>query len=262
MVESLFSTWYLIPLTILAGFIAGIINTLAGSGSVVTLAMLSLLGLPSTLANGTNRIGVLFQSFVGFTTYKKKAVIDLTNRKSMVVSCVLGSIVGSQIAVEIDEFYLNLFLAITMVFLLGAILFNSKKWLVDHSNGQKKMSKLIGLPLFFLIGIYGGFLQAGVGILLLSSLILGQGMNLKEANGIKLLIVLLYTVPSLFIFFMNDQLIWMIGLFLAIGQVVGAYIAASFATQFPNANFYIHKLLIGILILSIFRFGSLAYGAM
>ena len=262
MVESLFSTWYLIPLTILAGFLAGIINTLAGSGSVVTLAMLSLLGLPSTIANGTNRIGVLFQSFIGFTTYKRNANIDLTNRRSLVVSCVLGSIVGSQIAVEIDEFYLNLLLAITMVFLLGAILFNSKKWLVDHVDGEKKMPKIIGLPLFFLIGIYGGFLQAGVGILLLSSLILGQGLNLKQANGVKLLIVLLYIVPSLFIFFINDQLIWKVGLLLATGQVVGAYLAATFATQFPNANFYIHKLLICILLLSIFRFGSLAYGAL
>jgi len=74
MVESIFSTWYLIPLTILAGFLAGIINTLAGSGSVVTLAMLSLLGLPSNIANGTNRIGVLFQSFIGFTTYKKMLI--------------------------------------------------------------------------------------------------------------------------------------------------------------------------------------------
>jgi len=262
MVESIFSTWYLIPLTILAGFLAGIINTLAGSGSVVTLAMLSLLGLPSNIANGTNRIGVLFQSFIGFTTYKKNADIDLTNRKPLVVSCVLGSIVGSQIAVEIDEFYLNLLLAITMVFLLGAILFNSKKWLVDQVDGQKKMSQKVGLPLFFLIGIYGGFLQAGVGILLLSSLILGQGLNLKQANGIKLLIVLLYIVPSLFIFYINDQLIWKVGLLLAIGQVVGAYLAATFATQFPNANFYIHKLLICILLLSIFRFGSLAYGAL
>jgi len=262
MVESLFSTWYLIPLTILAGFLAGIINTLAGSGSAVTLAMLSLLGLPSTIANGTNRIGVLFQSFIGFTTYRKNANIDLTNRKSLVVSCVLGSIVGSQIAVEIDEFYLNLLLAITMVFLLGAVLFNSKKWLVNHTDEQKKMSKIIGLPLFFLIGIYGGFLQAGVGILLLSSLILGQGLNLKQANGIKLLIVLLYIVPSLFIFFLNDQLIWKIGFLLAIGQVAGAYLAATFATQFPNANFYIHKLLICILIFSILRFGSLAYGAL
>jgi len=251
----------MIPLTILAGFVAGIINTLAGSGSVVTLSMLSFLGLPSSIANGTNRIGVLFQSFTGFFTYKKKAKIDVSNKKGLIASCVLGSIVGSKIAVEINEFYLNLFFSVTMVCLLLTILLNSKSWLAEQAKDKKQPPLLITIPLFFLIGIYGGLFQAGVGILLLTSLILGQGLNLKQANGIKLLIVMLYIVPSLMVFYFNGQLAWAYGFLLAIGQVAGAYLAATFATQFPRANVYIHRLLIVVLVVSIFRFGYLAYCA-
>ncbi len=221
--------------------------------------MLSFLGLPSTLANGTNRVGVLMQSIIGFRTYQKKANIQITGRWGTIIAIVLGSIVGTQMAVEINEQYLNWCIAILMVFLLGLVLFKPKQWLKEH-NSQAQWSKIVRYIAFFFIGIYGGFIQAGVGIFLLSAFIIGEGLNLKQANGIKLLVVLLYTIPSLLLFVYNNQVEWLYGILLGCGQIVGAWLAAIMATSYPNANVYIRYLLIIILLASIIRFSGLAMG--
>ena len=244
--------WQLTPLIILAGFVAGAINTVAGSGSVVTLSMLSFLGLPSTVANGTNRIGVLFQSIVGYTTYKKHTPVE--NNWGITIATVIGSIIGTQIAVEINEQMMNISIGILMIGLLGLVLMKPKEWLKQKSNEQANWSMPMRYFVFFLVGIYGGFIQAGVGILMLSALILGEGLALAKANGMKLLIVLIYTIPSLLLFVYYGQVNWIYGLLLAIGQIFGAWVSARFATQNPKANVWIRYLLIVILILSIFRF--------
>ena len=241
---------------------AGGINTLAGSGSVVTLALLSFLGLPSTIANGTNRIGVLFQSVTGFLTYNKNIEPDekQDNNWGIIGVTVLGAIIGTQIAVEIDERLMNLSIGVLMIGLLGLVLMKPKKWLRSQKQ-TAKWGKAMAYFVFFLIGIYGGFIQAGVGVLLLSALILGEGMTMNQSNKFKILVVLIYTIPSLLLFLYNGQVNWLYGLLLAVGQIVGAWVAARFAVRYPNSNIYIRYLLIGILIFSIFRFFSLGLNA-
>lgn len=253
--------WYLLPLILLGGFTAGIINTLAGSGSVVTLAILSFLGLPSNIANGTNRIGILLQSMAGFHTYQKHTEISFKKNKWMVFACVLGAIVGTQLVVDMDERALNFLIAFLMIFLLGLVLFKPQKWLKQQSSGKSIWSRPIGLLVFFAIGIYGGMIQAGVGIFLLAAMILGEGLTLNQSNGIKLLIVLFYTIPSLLLFVYYGQVNWFYGILLATGQIAGAVLAARYATKYPEAPKYIRYFLILILIASIFRFFGLAINA-
>ena len=260
-IEALLADWYLIPLILLGGFAAGIINTLAGSGSVVTLAILSFLGLPTTVANGTNRIGVFFQCFAGYQTYKKHTEISLAKHKGMVIACVLGAILGTQLVVEMNEKTLNFLIGFLMIGLLGLVLFKPKKWLKEKSSSQRSWNKYISYLAFFSIGIYGGMIQAGVGIFLLAAMILGEGMTMNQSNGIKLLIVLFYTIPSLLLFVYYGQVNWLYGLLLAVGQTFGAILAATYATKYPKAPIYIRYLLIVILLISIYRFFRLAFVA-
>lgn len=249
--------WYLYPLIIVAGVIAGAINTVAGSGSVVTLAMLSFLGLPSTMANGTNRIGVLFQSITGTATYRKHTEIDTKAYRGVILVSVIGALLGAQLAVELNEKILNFAIGSLMIVLLGLVLFKPKQWLKQQSV-ESTWPAWLRYTAFFFIGVYGGFIQAGVGIFLLSALILGEGLTIAKANGIKLMIVLIYTIPSLLLFVFNDQVYWAFGLLLAVGQIFGAWVAAKFATRYENANVWIRYLLILILIFSIYRFFKLA----
>lgn len=241
-------------IVVLAGFVAGMINTVAGSGSVVTLAALSFMQLPANIANATNRVGVLVQSLVGFTTYSKHTSVPIKGSTTMLLIIVAGALVGAQIAVEIDEHLLKRIIGILMIGMLFLVLMNPKQWLREKSTDEPLLPTYIRMPLFFLVGVYGGFIQAGVGILLLSSMILGSGFHMARANGYKLLIVLLYTIPTLLMFIYHDQIVWKYGLLMAIGQSVGAFISASWASKYPNAPVWIRRLLIVIILLSIPHF--------
>ncbi|MEZ5001892.1 MAG: sulfite exporter TauE/SafE family protein [Chitinophagales bacterium] len=247
--------WYDVILIILAGFLAGAINTLAGSGSVVTISLLTFLGLPSTIANGTNRIGTFVQSLVA----NKKLVFDQKDKipKNVVwqiVPSVAGAILGSFIAVELNEQLMDTIIGCLFIGLLIIVIFNPGAWLKEHSEVKGNPASFTSVLMFFLIGIYGGFIQAGVGIFLLSALVLFAGYNFLTANSIKLLIVLCFLIPSLVIFMLKDQIAWSYGLLMASGQVFGAYWASKFAIQNKMISVYVRYLLIVIIIISIIKF--------
>ncbi|MEM7537545.1 MAG: sulfite exporter TauE/SafE family protein [Chloroflexota bacterium] len=266
-------TWYVYPLAIIAGMIAGIINTLAGSGSLVTLPMLVFLGLPPTVANGTNRVGVIVQNIVGITTFwlsdraKNQAgnapdnapdnALNLSGGLWLTVPAVLGSLVGAQIAVDLNEQAMNYAIGTVMVIMLVVILVNPKRWLRTESEVEPGRPSLLTLGLFFIIGMYGGFIQAGVGVFLLAALVMGAGYSMTHANAIKLLIVLAFSFSAIAIFLYNGQVDWYLGGLMAIGQSIGAWAAARFATQNPNANIWVRRLLITVILVSIAKFFGL-----
>lgn len=248
--------WFIYLLAALAGLVAGIINTLAGNGSAITLPILALLGLPTGMANGTNRVGVAAQSLVGYLTFRKRGVrAGGSAMWWLITPAVLGSVLGAQLAVELNEKYLNLALSCLMVLLLYLVIKNPERWLAAQTPNKAKLRSLKTLLLMFVVGLYGGFIQAGVGILILATLVLGVGYNLTQANSIKSLLVFAFTLPALFIFLVNGQVNWPLGLLLTVGQSMGAWLAATFAVKIPQANAYIRWLLIGVIVVAIIHFG-------
>lgn len=245
--------WYIYLLAIAAGILAGVINTLAGSGSLVTLPMLIFLGLPANVANGTNRAGVIFQNIVGITAFRRHGSLDVMGGIWYIVPAVLGSVVGARIAVDINEQMMNYVIGVVMVIMLFVILLNPKRWLREQSEVEEGRPGLLTLGLFFVIGMYGGFIQAGVGIFLLAALVMGAGYNLAEANALKLVIVLALSISAILVFIANDQVAWGLGLLMAVGQSIGAWLAVRFAVGNPNANLWVRRLLIAIIILSILK---------
>ena len=192
--------WYIYPLAILAGVVAGIINTLAGSGSAVTLPMLVFMGLPPTVANGTNRVGVIVQNVVGIVTFQRRGKLDASGSMWFSAPAVLGAIVGARIAVDLDERTMNYAIGIVMVIILFMVLFDPKQWLREQSEIRAGRPKAWLLLVFFVIGMYGGFIQAGVGIFLLTALVMGAGYALAHANAVKLVIVLAFSIAAILVF--------------------------------------------------------------
>ena len=249
--------WYIYLLAIAAGTLAGIINTLAGSGSLVTLPMLIFLGLPANVANGTNRVGVIVQNIVGIGTFRRKGALDTVGSVWYTVPAMLGAIVGAMIAVDLNEEAMNRAIGIVMIVMLVVIIVDPKRWLREQSEVQPGRPSIWLLALFFLIGIYGGFIQAGVGIFLLAALVMGVGYNLTHANAVKLVIVLALSLAAIVVFIVNDQVAWWLGALMAIGQSLGAWLAARFAVGNPNANIWVRRLLITVIVLSILKlFGA------
>lgn len=251
--------WWVIILLILGGLVAGIINTFAGNGSIITLTVLSeMAGLPLGIANGTNRVGVFLQVLVGLRTFLRSEKTNLSGVWKITIPTVLGSIVGAYVAVWVgktDEIWLGRILAGIMILMLFLVLKNPKQWI--KPNPDRKNLPLFWLVLiFFAVGFYGGFIQAGVGVIMLVVLMSATNYDLTNANAIKLFLTLLLNIPAFLIFIWEGQVAWMAGLVLAIGQMAGAAWAAKFALNDARANYWIRSILIGIIIIAILRFSG------
>lgn len=238
-----------------AGLLTGVINTLAGSGSLITLPIfIFICGLPADVANGTNRIGALFQSATGVRAFHKQGELHLKGIVWIAVPIVLGAALGARIAVSLDEQMMNYSIGGLMVFMLIVLLINPKRWIRETTADIQKHKRPLNLLAFFLIGVYGGFIQAGVGIFLLAGLVLLSGYSLKASNGIKLVVVFLFNIPAIYIFLSMNQIHFGYGIAMALFQSIGAYLGVKWISQIPNANVWIHRLLILIVIASAFKF--------
>ncbi len=264
-------------LAILAGIVAGIINTLAGSGSAVTLPMLVFLGLDAGAANATNRIGVIIQNVVGITTFarsgrmqlrggategqKAESILDADSLRFglwLSAAGMPGALVGAYVATLLDRDAMNLAIGGMLIVVLVTIFFNPTKWLRERSEVRKERPELFVLVLFFAIGIYGGFIQAGVGVFLVTALVLGVGYTIVHANAVKLIFVLALNIVAFIVFILSPlQIDWGIGALMAVGQSIGAWAAVRFAVTVKDANRWVRYLLIVVVIYSILRFFGL-----
>ena len=242
------SPWYLYLAVVAAGFLSGFINTLAGSGSLVTLPLLIFLGLPATIANGTNRVAILLQNVVGVASFDRQGILDRRGALILGAPMIAGALIGANIAVNLDEALMRRTIGVLMLFMLIVIIVQPKRWLHGERQRLEKWPTWWQLILFFLIGIYGGFIQAGVGIFLLAGLVLGASYDLVRANAVKVAVVLIYTVFALGVFIINHQVNWGIGLVLALGSMLGAWTAARVAVD--KGAVWVRRLLIAVVVVS------------
>lgn len=226
--------WQLL-LVFIVGIITGIINILSAGGSLLTLPILIFLGLPAADANGTNRIAILVQSTVGITAFQRQGWIEWKARAwTWFAPAAVGSLIGAWLAVDINGTLFQRLLSIMMVFVL-ILLFIPKQKLRSERLRQFSSRKIVqyGIlpPAFFCIGIYGGLIQAGVGFFIVGILMLFSSLPLQRINAYKVAIVGVFIFLSLFIFLWYGKVYWGIGLSLAAGSAIGAWIGAKIAVE-------------------------------
>jgi len=242
-----------ILIAIAGGFLAGIINTLAGNGSAITLTILTeLLGLPGNMANGTNRVGVLAQGITGTYAFHKNGKLDIKRSKSIIAVIFFGAIAGVITAINISNESFIFIFKYLLVFMLIVVVVNPKRWLIE-TNSEHQVPWIIRLPLFLALGFYGGFIQMGMGVFFLAVMVLIAKYNIIDANAIKGFVVLLYTIVVIAIFQYKGLIDWKMGSILAIGQATGGYVAAQYASTFKNANVWAYRLLIFIILAAIVK---------
>ena len=158
--------WQVIFFLIIIGFIVGFINTMAGSGSIISYSVFMMFGLPATVANGTLRLGVLMQTFSASLNFNKGNILEINKGITLAMPVVVGSLTGSYIAVSINENVFEKVIAIMMLLVLFSVIFDSKKWIQGKIKSSNKINnKLLTILIFFVIGLYGRFIHIGVGIL-------------------------------------------------------------------------------------------------
>jgi uncharacterized membrane protein YfcA len=239
--------WYQYLLIIGAGLIAGFINTLAGSGSLLTLPLLIFIGLPPNVANGTNRIAIMLQSLVGSVGFRKQGSLDLRAGLLLGIPSVAGSIVGALIALSINNKMMERVVGVLLVVMFFIVLLKPEAWLKGKTEKGIGGSLWINILVFFVIGVYGGFIQAGVGFFLLAGLVLGAGLNVVRANAIKNFLVFLYTPFALAVFMIGHQVDYRAGLILSVGSMTGAWLGTRSAVSW-GPTFVRYVLLVAVLV--------------
>jgi hypothetical protein len=239
--------WYQYLLIVGAGMIAGFINTLAGSGSLLTLPLLIFIGLPPNVANGTNRIAIMLQSLVGSVGFRKQGSLDLKAGLILGIPSVIGSVAGALIALALNSKAMERAVGILLIVMFFVVLFKPEAWLKGKSGKGLGGSLWVNLVVFFLIGLYGGFIQAGVGFFLLAGLVLGAGLDLVRANAIKNFLVFLYTPFALAVYMIGQQVDYRAGLILSVGSMAGAWLGTRSAVTWGPV-FVRYVLLVAVLV--------------
>lgn len=218
--------WYHYPLLVVVGFVVGFINTVAGGASLISLPVLIFLGLPPAVANGTNRVAIVLQNATAIAGFKSKGVSTFPFNLYLGVAAFFGSILGASIAVDIKGETFNRILAIIMVAVVLLIVIKPRVNLADLQERITGKYLWLGCLAFFFIGIYGGFINAGIGFVIMLYLNLVHRMNLVRVNATKVAVVFIYTLAALGVFIFYDKVIWKVGAVLAVGNMAGAWFSS------------------------------------
>jgi uncharacterized membrane protein YfcA len=206
------------------GTIAGFMNVTAGGGSSLTLPTLIFLGLDAALANGTNRVAIIIQNMAAVYSFKREKYQQFRLSLKLSLLTLPGGIAGALVAVKISNTLFQKILGIVMIGIILSMIIPRSKISFDNTK-DKKIGWAVALSMLF-IGFYGGFIQVGVGFLLMAALNYLLKFDLVHVNMHKVFIVLVYTAPALLIFIISGDVKWTLGLSLAAGNAFGGWWAA------------------------------------
>jgi len=217
---------------IIIGFIAGSINTIAGGGSLISLPILIFLGLPGSVANATNRVAILSQNIFAVSGFNSKGIkLPLPYSIYLGIASLIGGFIGVKLAINIHDALFNRILAIIMVMVVISIVFEPKKRKNFRAERLSTKHQVLGIISFLFLGIYGGFIQAGIGFLVILVLTNVNHFGLIKTNYVKVFAAIVYTVVSVLVFALEGKIQWTTGLTLAIGQGFGGWYASRWSVD-------------------------------
>lgn len=203
------------------GLVAGTLNVVAGGGSMLTLPVMIFLGLPATVANGTNRVGILVQNVGASWSFHRRGLTSRSWLLLAVPPALVGSVLGTLLAVRVGDVVFQRVLALVLVVVAAYTVWRPTPSVGGEATAAPAGTRAAGFAaLFFLVGFYGGFLQAGVGFVILAVTSAG-GLDLVRGNAVKVMLVLAFTVPALALFAWSAKVDWVLGLALAAGNLLG-----------------------------------------
>ncbi len=231
-----------------SGLVAGFFNVVAGGGSLLTLPVLIFLGLPTAVANATNRVGILLQNVVATATFRRQGLLDAGLGLRLMLAAAPGAALGALVAVEMDDRLFRWVLAAIMLLVLVSIIHRRRR---SGSGGTPASAAGQRHPLalyasFFFVGFHSGFIQAGVGFVIIAALGSFGGLGLVRSNGIKVMCILMIQAIALVIFAALGNVHWVWGLTLAAGTMIGGW--AGVRWQVKKGEVWVYRILIGAII--------------
>lgn len=210
-------------LLLFSGAAAGFINVLAGGGSALTIPLMIFLGYDATVANGSNRIAIQVEALMAVLTFRKHVKSDVKLSLKLALMTLPGGILGAYYAVRIDDALFTKLLGFVMILIVISLML-PKARVIEHAVAHR-WSKQLAWPVMFAVGFYGGFVQAGVGFIIMATLLHLFRMDLLKVNVYKVFIVMVFTVPAVLLFIATGNVDWFAATALSIGMAGGTWVA-------------------------------------
>lgn len=221
---------WLVLAMLVAGTVAGVINTVAGGGSLLILPLLMLTGMGPALANGTMRVGVLLQGLEGVRQFHRHGSMRFSVLPGIMVPTLAGALLGTLAASYLPASILKPVLLVTLITMAVVMVVKPSTLTPGPNEAPRELKQTpaawVGL---FIVGAYGGFAQAGVGFIMIAVLAGQLRYDLVRTNALKLAITACFTVLSLGIFWWRGQVAWLPGLVLAAGMMAGVRVGVTLA---------------------------------
>jgi uncharacterized membrane protein YfcA len=214
-----------------AGFLGGILNSIAGGGSFITFPALLFFGVPPISANATNTFASCAGYLSGAYAFRKDLYAHKRELPLIILISLAGGIAGAWLLLQTPEAIFReiipwLLLFATLLFICGGKLNTTLKQFASYHQHASIVGRLLLLLLLLGICLYGGFFNAGLGIIVLSYLALAGYSNINTMNGLKLLVSSAISMIAIVLFVFSGVIAWHEGISVLLGTLVGGYVAA------------------------------------
>lgn len=223
--------WWQFGMLVTVGIAGGFLNVMAGGGSLLTVPVMVFLGLPGAVANGTNRIAILAQNLTAIATFARRGLKDFRLSLTLAACALPGAVIGALVGTRLDGIWFNRALALIMIGVM-LVMYLDKGPSERSASHQPNRGQLFrGHALMLGAGFWGGFIQIGVGFIIMPILNRVMGLDLVRTNMHKVFIIATYTIAALTIFASQIEMLWVVGIVLAVGNSIGGYLGAHFTIK-------------------------------
>ena len=241
----------IIAVLVIVGAFVGFVNTVAGMATVISYGLFMAMGMPINIANATSRIGVMLQFSTNSFIYKKEGLLDVGLATRVGVPVALGAFFGAEMASMLPPQVMEIASGVLLPLRVILLLIDKDKVMKRFDLHYTPQMTLWKYLLFFILGIYGGFTHAGIGILVILSSFFFLGQDLTHANAIKQLTTVIYTPVALVIFAIHGQINWPVAFIYAVGNVIGGVVASKVAIRWGE-KFLKVTVIVVVLVMSVY----------
>jgi uncharacterized membrane protein YfcA len=221
--------WWQAGLLIAVGIASGFLNVMAGGGSLLSVPVMVFMGMPGPVANGTNRIAILAQNITAVTTFFRRGYSEFRLSLTLAACALPGAIAGAMLGVQLHGEWFNRALALIMLGVMAIMYFDRGAAAASSEHQPSRRQLWLGHTLMVGVGFWGGFIQIGVGFIIMPVLNRVMGLDLVRTNMHKVFIVAVYSIAALGVFASQVEILWLAGLALALGNSIGGYLGAHFS---------------------------------
>lgn len=219
-----------------AGVLGGVLNSIAGGGSFITFPALIFVGVPPVIANATNTFASCAGYMSGAYGFRKEISELKSSIKSTIFYSLIGGAIGAYLLLNVSETQFLvaipwLLLFATLLFLFGEKISAKLTSISEGTSRRTKFATILVTLLLVFVSAYGGFFNAGLGVIVLSYLVVAGYTDINQMNGVKLLISSCVSIIAIFIFVLDGAIDWYRGIAVMLGSLAGGYIAARVSRQ-------------------------------